>query len=67
MKFPLKIGKPLNFDNFVIYIHDANNEYIGYIMCPQKEDVVCLADVLKEWSKSEKERLDILKKYNLTE
>lgn len=50
MKFPLRISKPRCFDNYVIYLHDADEKYIGYLMCPSKEDAIQLGDVLKKWS-----------------
>lgn len=53
MKFPLKVSEPKCFDNYVIYLRDANKEYIGYLMCPSKEDAVLLAEVLKEWSEKQ--------------
>jgi hypothetical protein len=50
MKFPLRISEPKNYDNSVVYIHDSDNVYIGYLMCPEKEDAIQLGDVLKQWS-----------------
>jgi hypothetical protein len=50
MKFPLWISEPKNYDNSVVYIHDADNVYIGYFMCPEKADAIKISEVLKKWS-----------------
>lgn len=65
MKFPLWISEPKNFDNSVVYIHDADNVYIGYIMCPKKEDAIRISDVLKEWSESQNKKGDFVKEHYL--
>jgi L-rhamnose mutarotase len=53
MEFPLIVSEPKCFDNYVIYLRDANKEYIGYLMCPSKKDAMQLADVLKKWSETQ--------------
>lgn len=62
MNHPLKISEPFNFDNYVIYIHDACNDYVGYLMCPNKEDILELSKVLMEYTEREAEKED--EKYN---